>query len=305
VNILGVCFFKEENKRKIRPLPFDGLSGETKIVPKLEKGEQANPYPYLLFGSLFYVFEAIVVMVIFTMLSNHESDVLKDVAYSVLIVGAVGLAILLYNIVPIRVDSITDGYRLTTVSNPKNRAAFNELLRVEHLISHGETDVEVRVFDEITNFTTDLNLNKVYALLDKKAYAEAEVIIDKIIAAKDEIDEKVYIRARAQKIYIGLIDKDLEAARAYYNAEVPINERREISRDISMASIRTYLLMAGLLDKSRSECLVALNNVYRAFKRTPKTRQATEVILFNEALQKVIDAHPEWELEGYKLKVAN
>ena len=38
---------------------------------------------------------------------------------------------------------------------------------------------------------------------------------------------KVYIRARAQKIYIGLIDKDIEAARVYYDNEVPVSERRE------------------------------------------------------------------------------
>ena len=71
-----------------------------------------------------------------------------------------------------------------------------------------------------------------------------------------------------------------------------------------MASIRAYLLMSGLLDKSRSECIIALNNVYRAFKHTPKNRQHTEITLFNEALEKVVAAHPDWELEGYKLEEA-
>ena len=202
------------------------------------------------------------------------------------------------------IDSMTDGYRLTMVSNPKNKAAFNELLRVEYEMAQGN-DVEIKIFDEITNFTADLNLNKVYALLDKKQYDEAEVILDKIIAAKEEVSEKVYIRSRAQKIYINLITKDLESSKEYYDKEVPVSERREISNDVSMASIRAYLLMSGLLDKSRSECIIALNNVYRAFKHTPKNRQHTEVVLFNEALQKVVDAHPDWELEGYKLQEAN
>ena len=199
---------------------------------------------------------------------------------------------------------MTDGYRLTMVSNPKNRAAFNELLRVEQEIQQGNQDVEVKVFDEITNFTADLNLNKVYALLDKKDYAAAEEILNKIIAAKDGVDAKVYIRARAQKIYINLITKDLEEAKVYYDKEVPVSERREISNDVSMASIRAYLLMSGLLDKSRSECIIALNNVYRAFKHTPKNRQQTEITLFNEALDRVCAAHPDWELDGYKLQVA-
>ena len=305
VTVLGFCFYREQDKFKFRFSSFDGLTGETKIVPKKGFEEKANPTPYLIFGSLFFVVEAVIVMVLFTLFKNSQNAGLTDLAYGALTVGAIGLVILLYNIIPLKIDSISDGYRLTMVSNPKNRAAFNELLRVEYEMQQGNTDVEVKVFDEITNFTADLNLNKVYALLDKKQYKEAEEILDKIISAKASVDAKVYIRARAQKIYINLITKELEEAKEYYDKEVPVSERREISNDVSMASIRAYLLMSGLLDKSRSECVIALNNVYRAFKRTPKNRQATEVALFNEALDRVVAAHADWELEGYKLQIAS
>ena len=303
VNVLGFTFYREQDKFKFRFSSFDGLTGETKIVPKKGFEDKANPTPYLLFGSLFFVLEAVIVMVLFTLFKDSKTAALTDVAYGALTVGAIGLVILFYNIVPLRIDSMTDGYRLTMVSNPKNKAAFNELLRVEYEMQQGNK-VEVKLFDEITNFTADLNLNKVYALLDEKKYEEAEQILDKIIAAKEGIDAKVYIRARAQKIYINLMNKDLEAAKAYYDKEVPVSERREISNDVSMQSIRAYLLMSGLLDKSRSECIIALNNVYKAFKKTPKNRQATELTLFNEALDKVVAAHPDWELDGYKLQVA-
>ena len=304
VNILGFSFVRDqENKFKFRFASFDGLTGETKIVPKKGFEDKANPTPYLLFGSLFFVVEAIIVMVLFTLFKDSKTAALTDVAYGALTVGAIGLVILFYNIVPLKIDSMTDGYRLTMVSNPKNKAAFNELLRVEYELQQGNK-VEVKLFDEITNFTADLNLNKVYTLLDEKNYDEAEEILDKIINAKQGIDAKVYIRARAQKIYINLINKGLDEAKAYYDKEVPVSERREISNDISMQSIRAYLLMSGLLDKSRSECVIALNNVYKAFKKTPKNRQATELALFNEALDKVIAAHPDWELDGYKLQVA-
>ena len=304
VNILGFSFVRDqENKLKFRFASFDGLTGETKIVPKKGFEDKANPTPYLLFGSLFFVVEAIIVMVLFTLFKDSKTAALTDVAYGALTVGAIGLVILFYNIVPLKIDSMTDGYRLTMVSNPKNKAAFNELLRVEYELQQGNK-VEVKLFDEITNFTADLNLNKVYTLLDEKNYDEAEEILDKIINAKQGIDAKVYIRARAQKIYINLINKGLDEAKAYYDKEVPVSERREISNDISMQSIRAYLLMSGLLDKSRSECVIALNNVYKAFKKTPKNRQATELALFNEALDKVIAAHPDWELDGYKLQVA-
>ena len=305
VCVLGFCFYKDNGKTKFKFGSFDGLTGETKIVPKEGMVDKANPYPYLFFGSFFFVIEAIAVMIIFSVFRTAEDYGLRDIAYGVLTVGAIGLVILLYNILPIHIDSMTDGYRLTMVSNPKNKAAFNELLRVEYEISQGNTNVEVKVFDEITNFTADLNLNRVYALLDKREYRAAEEILDKIIEAKQEVSEKVYIRARAQKIYINLYTRNLEEAKEYYEKEVPVSERREISNDVSMASIRAYLLMSGLLDKSRSECIIALNNVYRAFKHTPKNRQHTEITLFNEALEKVVAAHPDWELEGYKLEEAN
>ena len=302
VNILGFCFYRDQDKFKFRFSSFDGLTGETKIVPKKGFEDKANPTPYLLFGSLFFVVEAVIVMVLFTLFKDSKTAVLTDVAYGALTVGAIGLVVLFYNIVPLRIDSMTDGYRLTMVSNPKNKAAFNELLRVEYEMQQGNK-VEIKLFDEITNFTADLNLNKVYALLDEKKYEEAEEILDKIIDAKQDIDTKVYIRARAQKIYINLMNKELAAAKEYYDKEVPVSERREISNDVSMASIRAYLLMSGLLDKSRSECVIALNNVYKAFKKTPKNRQKTEVVLFNEALDKVIAAHADWELDGYKLQI--
>lgn len=305
VCVLGFCFYKDNGKTKFKFSSFDGLTGETKIVPKEGMVDKANPYPYLFFGSFFFVIEAIAVMIIFSVFRTAEDYGLRDIAYGVLTVGAIGLVILLYNILPIHIDSMTDGYRLTMVSNPKNKAAFNELLRVEYEISQGNTNVEVKVFDEITNFTADLNLNRVYALLDKREYKAAEEILDKIIEAKQEVSEKVYIRARAQKIYINLYTRNLEEAKEYYEKEVPVSERREISNDVSMASIRAYLLMSGLLDKSRSECIIALNNVYRAFKHTPKNRQHTEITLFNEALEKVVAAHPDWELEGYKLEETN
>ena len=304
VNILGLTFYKDEGKTKFKFSSFDGLTGETKIVPKEGMVEKANPYPYLFFGSVFFVIEAVAVMIVFSVFRHAEDLGLRDIAYGVLTMGAIGLAVLLYNILPMRIDSMTDGYRLTMVSNPKNKAAFNELLRVEYEIAQGNDNVEVKVFDEITNFTADLNLNRVYALLDKKEYKAAEDILDKIIEAKQEVSEKVYIRARAQKIYINLYTRDLDEARKYYDEFVPVSERREISNDVSMASIRAYLLMSGLLDKSRSECIIALNNVYRAFKHTPKNRQHTEVELFNEALEKVVASHPDWELEGYKLQEA-
>ena len=102
-------------------------------------------------------------------------------------------------------------------------------------------------------------------------------------------------------IYIEIMTKDLAEAKEYYDKQVSLDERRQLSNDVSMESIRTYILMAGLFDKSKSECVLALNKVYKAFKHTPKQRQKVEIDLFNKALQKIIDQHKDWEFEDYLL----
>ena len=302
-NILGLLWFKEEGKLHVKFSGYDGLTGETKILPKADAKKEPNPAPYLWFGTLFYVVELVGIIIGFAAANQEGNEqIVKNVGYFFLVVAVIGGMILLYNILPLHLDSTTDGYRLTMVTNAANKKAFNELLRVEYAISQGQTDVEIATFTDITNFTADLNLNKVYILLDKKEFGEAEKLLDVIISGKSTLSPKVYTRARAQKIYINIMTKPFEEARKFYDEEVSMQERRDISNDLSMTCIRTYLLMSGLFDKSKSETLIAINNVSKSFNKTPKQRQNTEITLFNEAIARVDKAHPTWEIGQYKLE---
>ena len=301
VNILGLLWYKEEGKTKFKFSGYDGLTGETVILPKKDAKKEPNPTPYLMFGTLFYLVELIIIIVLFTLYNTKDNMLMYNIVYFLLVVAVIGGMVLIYNILPFKLDAMTDGYRMRMTTNNANKKAFNELLRVQYAISQGEENVEVATFSEITNFTAELNLNKVYTLLDKKEFEEAEKLIDIILAGKSTISEKVYTRARAQKIYINIFTKPIEEAKEFYEKEVPMDERRRISNDISMVSIRTYLLMSGILDGSRSECVIAINNVRKCFNSTPKQRQKTEANLFNEALAKVDELHPTWKLGEYKV----
>ena len=303
VNILGLLWYKEDHKTKFKFSGYDGLSGETVILPKKDVKKEPNPTPYLMFGTLFYVVELIVIIVLFTLFKSKDNPTLSNVVYFLLVIAVIGGMILIYNILPFKLDAMTDGYRMRMTTNNANKKAFNELLRVEYAVNHGETNVEIATFNEITNFTAELNLNKVYALLDKGEFLEAEKLVDIILAGKATISEKVYIRARAQKIYINIFAKPLDEAKEFYEKEVPMDERRRISNDISMVSIRTYLLMSGVLDGSKSESIIAINNVRKCFNSTPKQRQQTEANLFNDALARVDQMHPNWKLGEYKIVI--
>ena len=301
VNILGLLWYKEESKTKFKFSGYDGLTGETKILPKKDAKKEPNPSPYLLFGTLFYMVELAAVIVVFTLFGTSTTLALRNIAYFLLIMAVLGGMILLYNILPLKLDATTDGYRMRMTTNAANKIAFNELLRVEHAVSQGEENVEIATFTEISNFTAELNLNKVYVLLDKKQFDEAEKLIDVIIAGKDKVSEKVYVRARCQKIYINIITKSLDEARKFYDEQVPMQERRDISNDRAMVSIRTYLLMSGLLDGSKSECLYAINNAGKCFNNTPKQRRKVEADLFNDAIDKIDQLHPTWKLSEYHI----
>ena len=302
VAILGLTWIKENDKTKVKFASYDGLTGETKIVPKPDVKKEPNPTPYLLFGALFYTIEIVTIVVLFTLFGASDIKALVNVAYFLLVVGVIGGMIFVYNILPFRLDSMTDGYRMRMCTNAANKKAFNELLRVEYAVSQGDTDVEIATFENITNFTADLNLNKVYFLLDKGEFKQAEELVDIILAGQDNLSEKVYIRARAQKIFINLFSKPLEEAREYYDKEVSMPERRVLSNDLSMVSVRTYLLMSGLMDGSKSECMIAINNVRKCFNSTPKQRQKSEANLFNEAIRKVMELHPTWKLNEYQIE---
>ena len=300
VCILHFCFYKnEEGKLKFKFSSFNGFTGETKIKPKDEK---SNPKPYLLFGTLFISFLIIGLAIAFYLNKDYLKTTRGDWAYFSLTTAVVSGICLFYNILPLKLDSINDGYRLSMVSNPKNREAFNELLRVEYEISQGNSDVEIKTFTELTNFTAELNMNKVYVLLEKGEYKEADQLLDIVLDNKETVSNQVYIRAIAMKVFIKVIASSREEATEYVQNNISLDLRRNISDDKSLVSIRAYILIAGLFDDSKSECLLVLEKVYSAYKRTPKNRKEIELKMFNMALDLVCEAHPKWELDKYKLE---
>jgi len=306
VNVLYFCLYKREGKWKFKFSKYDGLTGETRLAPRKDLGKEANPRPYCLLPIFLYILEMAAIIVAFIMLNNaslnDKTAFVVKLAYFLLTMGMVGLMIFVYDVFPARIDTTNDGYRLRLASNPKNKEAFNELLRVKNAIDNGETDVEIKTFETITNFTAELNFNKVYILLDQDKFEEAEVLVDSVLESKDAISNRTYLRAKAQKIYIKIMSSSLEEAQKYYEAEVPLDERKAISLDVTMESIRAYMLMSGLLDKSASETELVLKKVMKAFKRASKERQPVEIKLYNNALKRVIEAHPNWNLDGYLLE---
>ncbi len=301
-NILYFCFYKEDKKWKFRFKNYDGITGETIVVPDYEKNANPSPFPFLIYGPIFNLAWFVGSLILFFTF-NTGSGINSDIAYAFLTVGLISAVLFIYDILPVKLDSKTNGSSLLFIKK-NGRKTFNDLLLAQYAANHAGEDVKevaAQVEAQIVNNTSEGKLVQLYSLLDEKKYEEADKLIEEILADEKTLSRRSYLEVLEQKIYVKIMSLEREAMLEYYEKEVPLSVRREISSDSTIIGIRTYLLMSGLLDKSRSECLIALKNIAKAYKNTPVNRRHAELVLFNEALEMVCKAHPKWELEIYKL----
>ena len=302
VSILGFTFLKENNKTKFRFMSFDGLTGETKIIPIEKRKKPSNPVPYLLMGTIVYAIEVVGVIFAFSILTREGgTTMMSNIAYFLLIVMAVGGIIVFYNIIPFRLDSMNDGYRLRLVSGKKNKEAFNKAL----LCITDDLPNEDGQIEENTSFSSDLKLNQVLTCLNEEKYVEAEQLVDSIIANADtdkKISNKTLLEANAQKVFLVFMNNDEETAQKFFDENLTMQDRKRLSDELSLPCIRAYVLISSLLDRSHSECTRALDRVYKAYKRTPENRRQLESKLFNIAIEMVNKKHPNWNLSDYEIK---
>lgn len=305
-NMLGICFYRNGEKWKVKFSNFDGLTGETKIAPIKEN---ASPKAYALVPLFAYLIEFVICMVIFFVVPEFLKNVspnkyggLAMLAIIAMMLVAVGSMIELYNIFPAHLDSTTDGYRLVILSKKENVKAYNELMRIECAYAENKELNDMIVFDDITDFTTEVNLYSVYKLFKEKKIDEAEKILDKIITNKDKIHRGAYCSALAQKLYLVLLNKPLNDAKQYYELHVDAQDRRYIANDISMQSIRAYLLISSILDSSEHEARFAISRYKKALKRTLPGRIDIEKELYQIAINKVDEVHPEWRIKDPQVR---
>ena len=301
--VLYFSIFLDGGKYKFGFKNFEGMTGETLIVPNYEKNDNPNPVPYLIYGPIFNLAWFIGSLILFFTF-NNGSKFDGDVAYSILTVGLISAVLFVYDIVPVKLDSSTDGYRLMTLAKNKDRKQFNDLLVAQYEANHGTMEIakdKKEAVSVVVKDTTEGKLIMVYSLLDEKKFDEANKLLEEISEKENELTKRGQLDAAELRLYIMVMTKPLEEMVEYYQNNVTLSQKKEISGDHTMLGIRTYLLLAGLLDKSRSECLIVLKHLAKAYKSTPTNRKHAELVLFNEALEKVCSAHPKWELEIYKL----
>lgn len=295
VNILGLALYRgSNNKFKFGIKKFHGLTGETKIRARSEK---ANPRFFLFGPTILTLVEFAVAVILFLSLPDKTL-----VQQSSLIVAGIGALLLVYNIMPFKLDTLTDGYQIIMLTKKINVLAYNEMMKIEALAyenSDGEITIkadELTTYDVITNMTSKVNLYKVYLYIDEKKYNDALALIDNLIENKNHLEEEVLGQALTQKLYIILKTLPREAAEIYFMG-LSQKDRKFITNDLSLETLRTYLVYAGSVDKSENEVYYILNKVNKAIRnRQDEVRKTKEVEMFVSEFDFIKANNPDWKI---------
>ncbi|MFA7449336.1 MAG: hypothetical protein WCY90_00740 [Bacilli bacterium] len=285
VNILGLAYYKTKSGWKFGFRRYEGLTGETKIIAKREK---TKPRLFLFGPTIMVLLEFVIAVTLFLLTPKTVA-----IHHQALIVAGVGAMLLVYNIMPFKLDNFTDGYYIVLLSKKVNVEAYNELIRIESLIYNNEQVSDIKKFEEVTTMTARISLYELYKLIDEKAWDDALKLIDKLEQHADKVELEFIARIKAQKLYIYLVTKPFEASETYWFKELKQADRKFISNDLTIETMRAYLLYSGLVTKSQSECAYVLKRAPRAFKnRINDFRKEEEITLFTAAFNRIK------ELEG-------
>ena len=296
-NILGFCFYKKYDEKKKKfitkfkfPKPFDGLTGETLIIPESEK---STPIPFVWTPLFIFAIEVALLVFAYTFISDKvkgTQNPLMFLKYFQLILVTVGGMLFIYDYFPAKLDSITDGYRLVCLNKKININAFNELLKIEGDEFLGIDKETYRVFDDITDFTAKVNLLTVRNYLKNNDYQKADELLAKIIENQSKISSENLCKAKTYKLNILLMENKLKDAQKFYDS-FNAKEKEYLKKTYSMLTIRTAILYFGIIEKSKQEVDVQLSRVKKALERETEVNKKNEKILLEnakEVLNKII-----------------
>ncbi len=252
INIFGLCFYKvlenEKLKTKFGFKNFDGLAGETKILPSLKK-EKHSPIPYIIFPFILILLEFLVLYLLFIFINDDSS--LAFIKYGWVLISTVGGLFILYNYIPFKLDTTTDGYRYTLLIKKINVEAYNTRLKIEGDILLNKDSKDYHVFEEITDYTADVNFLSLYNYLEKSDFNKAHELVDKIINTESKVSTETIEKAKTWKLYLYLKENKLDEAKNYFDS-LDDHSKEYVKKDKSMLALRTYSYYLGKIEKSAS-----------------------------------------------------
>jgi hypothetical protein len=286
VNMLGLALVKEQNKLTWSLLPFEGLTGETVVIAK---SKQVNPRLFLLGPLGMYIIEIFIAFVVAYLVFNED----QWGRYASMITIAIGGMLMIYNYMPFKLDTVTDGYRLSTLTQTHNREDEIELSRIKKAYKDGVSPKSFNVGNNLNPTTIQIYFHKIYQALVDEDYADATKDLDKL-AKQPKIGEVNLTRIHILETYIYFLTKTPKLASKWYY-ELSSKQRKYLANHAGMSTLSTYLFVAGVIEDSYSEATYTFERRLGALTRIRESgRKAAEEILFDRVLKLVKKKHPDW-----------
>ena len=300
VNILGFNVYLENGKRHFRFSKFDGLTGETKVIPVEGRKKESNPTAYIFLNSIFFVIEFAVLYFLYFYFKDNANKWLQYLSRVCLTFGLTALVIWLYNLLPLQMENKTDGYRFAISKGKEKRKEYNRQLISEYYgisneVVEAQDNNEEKQPEEIA--IDESSIEGAYSYIHLGNNEKALEIVEKLI--DDPKHSKHTLSYRCLRFYIQTINLSLDEGKTIYDRDFNLEDRRNISGENNLPAIEAYVLMAGLYDKSHSECDRVLKKADRLYKKLPVNKRAVEKQLINNVINRVKDIHPNWNLEQY------
>ncbi len=298
-NIFGFGIYKTRNeegkeKSKFRFGKFNGLGGQTVISPKSEK---SNPMPYVFTPLLLMLLEFVALYCVFAFIKNVTDDskvMLMAVKYGVVVLATIGACFIIYNYFPAKLDSLNDGYRILLLNKKINIEAYNYKLKNEETEFFGEKVEEIRVFEEITDFTANVNFDAAIQETIKKDFEKALEIVNKTTADKKKMASSTYRKFVLLKVFLAYLLQSEEEATALYKDKVASTELSDLARNCkNYDGLRVYVAYVGVSEKSLNEIKFALEKKKKLDKKQDKVEAAKQNELLKIIIEKISETIPQ------------
>ena len=288
VNVLGLAFIKKNERWTIGFQAYEGLTGETTVTPRAKK---IKPKLFLWGGLFLFIVEIFVAFYIgYGVFTETQWG-----RYASVVVIAVGGMLMIYNFMPFKLDTITDGYRLATLTTAKGNAAYEELQRIEKAYQRGESPKPFQTFKDFNNLSVQIYFHKIYQAMVDEDYDQASKDLT-LLSKQSRLGETLQQKIVVLQTLILFLTKKLPQASAYYY-DLPSRQRKYLSNDTNMTTLSTYLFVAGIIEASQSETQYTMERQDISIKRIRESgRKAAETILFHRVLKLVKKKQPSWRI---------
>jgi hypothetical protein len=288
VNVLGLAIFPSKKGWRVVFEGFEGLTGETVITPKHPKSKNI----FFLLGGLFFYFVEVLVGFFVGYYFYTEDEWGR---YASIIIIAIGGMLMIYNYMPFQMDTVTDGYRLTTSSKTSSNEAHNELLRIENAYRDNIDPQSFQSFKELNSLTMRILMYDLYDGLFKEDYTRVQKLVQRT-QAHPTMNDLYASRLMVIEAYMKFSQStDKDAASYFYS--FPSKDRKYLTNNSAALTISAYLHVAGLIEDSYSETLFCVERMPGALAKVKEPgRKHIEEQLYLRVYNKVKQKHPDWDL---------